>query len=466
MNEVTEFRFQPHNVEAEQAVLGALLLNNEIFDRMTTILDEADFYDPVHARLWAHATRLIQQGQHASSVTMIPFVRDEAGLDELGGSQYLNRLAGATISIEVAPMYAESIKDLSRRRSAIVALDEALQRVCAMDDLNETSSALLDVLSEASPEQKTSVTLGDAVHLAAQRIHDARNGTRLPGIDLQIPELTELIGNAQAGDMVLLAGRPSMGKSAVAAEIARRCVMRDIAIVYWCGEMAPEDNAERILSAAARDAGMGVPYNLARQGKIGDEQERSLLEAGVSMHNLPFVFIESSIKSIKRLAHETRRHARRFQKQGRDVLLVFDYLQMASADARSKYEEVSLISRTLKDLAVELRCASLVLAQLSRAVETRDDKRPMLSDLRDSGQIEQDANTVIFCYRDEYYIERMAPPKDDEAYADHRAALERRKGEMELIVAKQRSGPLGTAHVGFEASTNSIYQLPQEGYGS
>lgn len=464
-----EIRIQPHNLEAEQALLGALLLNNDMLDSVANIVAGPDFYDPVHGFIFDTVETRVSKGDLASPVTLKSVMAEHEGLAELGGTDYLTRLVGAAVSVIAAPDYAKIIRDLSRRRRAIEALHVASDRIAAHDgEIVDVTADLHEALDDAVPDQGAGCTLADALNAAASRMNDSFNGVRLPGIDLGIPELTDRIGNAQPGDMILLAGRPSMGKSAVSIEIARRCALEGKAIVYWCGEMAPEDNAERMMTAAAKAAGVGVPYNLARQGKMQEHQFKALLEAARDMQDFPFEFVESSIKDMGRLKMEIRRRVRRFQKQGKEVLLVFDYLQMAEdGSARSKYEEVSRISRTTKDLGLSLRCPSLVLAQLSRDVERREDKRPMLSDLRDSGQIEQDANTVIFCYRDEYYLERAMPTEDDERFPEAYAMLARTKGVMELIVAKQRSGPLGTARIGFDGATNSIYSLADEpsGYG-
>lgn len=449
----------PHNIEAEQALLGALLLNNEVIDRIR--IDHDDFFDPVHARIYAKARQVIEKGGLASPVTMKPHLAADQGLAELGGTDYLARLAGATISIKSCPFYADSIVDLRRRRDALKAIEDAVSAISNIDgDLPETLATLLEALTDADGPSRSIITMRQALKVATERMNDAYTGKKLPGVDLGVPELTEKMGNALPGEVILLGGRPSMGKSALALEMAKRASKAGAGVAYWCGEMAPEDNAERAMSSEAKSQGTSVAYHAARRGRMNEDQFRALLLAGRDLESLPFVFIEPSIKRLDRILHETRRQVRYFQKQDRETLVVIDYLQMIDAPGKNGYESVSAASKAIKALAIELRTPILLLSQLSRAVESRDNKRPTLSDLRESGQIEQDANTVLFCYRDEYYLERLANTETDAEKASSMIALlEKQKGIMELIIAKQRSGPIETVEVGFQGSTNSITSL-------
>ena len=456
------------NIEAEQALLGALLLNNEMYEIVSPVIGAADFYDPVHARIWEAIGSKIKAGALASPITMKAHLADDEGLAELGGTDYLARLAGAAISISASPDYAEIIRDLSRRRSAIEAFESAIEDVTKFGDLGEIAGRVQGALVNTFDEGKRSVSISDALTTAAERINAAYQGDNPPGVDLGIPELTKIIGLAQPDDMILLAGRPSMGKSAIAIEIARRCARDGVGVVYWCGEMSPQENAVRMMSAGAQDGGMGVPYSLARQGKIGENQFKALLQAGRDMESYPFRFISTSMTYMDDLANEIRRNVNALRKSCEDVIVVFDYLQLANDQGKSSYEIVSRISRSIKRLGGELQTPMLTLAQLSRAVESRDNKRPQLSDIRDSGTIEQDASNVIFIYRDEYYQRRALPPEDSDLYPSALAALEMSAGKIELIVAKNRSGPAPeTAHIGANLATNTITSPePQTGYAT
>ena len=449
------------NVEAEQALLGALLLENGVFDLVSSVVEARHFYDPVHARIFEAIEKRIGLGLTASAVTIKGVMARDEGLEALGGPEYLAAMAGAAVSIVAAPDYAETIRNMWIRRQRADILDQAMEGLWDASDpdevMAEMESQLLDV-DEAPSVRSAGCTMAHALNTAVERMNQAYSGAEVPGVSLGIPELEKIIGKAQPGDYILLGGRPSMGKSAVAGEIARRIAKAGTAVVYWCHEMAPEDNAERILSAEVRERGLAVAYRDARAGRMSEDEFRSILEAGRDMESLPIHYVESSFRDITRVCHEMRSKARRFQRQGRDVVLVVDYLQQLTGPGRSRYEIVSDASAALKALAMEVRCPILVLSQLSRQVEHRDVKRPSLADLRDSGQIEQDANTVLFIYRDEYYLERdiQADPDADDVEV-MRVALDRARGKLEIIVAKQRSGPLRTAVVRFDGATNSIH---------
>ena len=466
-------RPQPHAIEAEQALLGALLLNNDVADRLVG-LEPEHFYDPVHGEIYALVLRRIADGKIASVPAIRAMMSDHEGLNQLGGHGYLTNLVGAVVSIASAPQYAEMIVDLARRRRMLAALQEAQEALPCAEDPAEVLAALEAALAadETGAERESGISFGGAMKAAIDGMNAAFQGGEPAGIDLGIPALTAVIGRARPGDVILLAGRPSMGKSAVAIEIARRVAQRGAAeraqgkpgtaVVYWCHEMVPADNGERMLTAHARDSTGGLSYRDARDGRMTEAQFRSLIEAGRDMERLPAHFVESSVRKLPRLKHELRRHARRFQRQGYEVLLVLDYLQQIDPGGRSRFDVVTEASMGVKALAIELRCPALVLSQLSRKCEDRDPPRPMLGDLRESGQIEQDANTVLLLYRDEYYLDRAIEANpDDERAVGWRAALDRCRGMLEIIVPKQRSGAVRTVRVGFDGATNSIYQWGQ-----
>ena len=453
-------RIQPFNIEAEQALLGALLLNNDIADRLAG-LEAEHFYDPVHERIYGLAMRRIAQAQRADAVALKMLLAGDEGLAQLGGTDYLARLAGAAISIVAAPDYARIITDLAARRRTLAALQDAQQALPTAEDPSEVMAALEAALAgeEAGAGRESGIGLASAMERAIAGMNEAFQGDGPTGISLGIPALEEVIGKARPGDYILIAGRPGMGKSSVASVIAHRAALQGTAVVYWCHEMAPEDNAERMLTAGLRDRGGRISYRDARAGRMSEAEFRSLIALAHDMRGLPVHFIEPSIRRMARLQHEIRRHVRRFQRQGRFVLIVLDYLQQIDPGGRTRYESVSDASMGMKALAMELRVPVLVLSQLSRRVEDRDPPRPMLSDLRDSGQLEQDANTVLLLHRDEVVLQRAieGDPEGDRA-VDLRRALDRCQGLLEIIVAKQRSGPLCTVRVGFDGASSSLYE--------
>lgn len=460
MSDAAPPRPNPVSIEAEQALLGALLIHNEVADSIAG-LDADHFYDPVHARIYALAMSLIAESKVASPVSLRMRMADDEGLKDIGGGGYLTRLVEAAISVVAAPSYAEDIIDLARRRAAIEAMTEAQDRLAAMEDVGETLGGMEAALDTSRGEsaQESGVSVRAALGAAAGDINAAYQGGEPVGMSFGIPALDSVMGRAQGGEYILCGARPSMGKSALAIEVARRVAGRGVAVVYWCAEMAPRENGHRMLSAAARDRGVRVPYRDALDGTISEDQFRTLLEAGRGMEHLPIHFVEPSIADVRRLGHEIRRHVRRYQRQGREVLVVIDYLQKIVAEGRNGNERVGQASAAMKRLAMQLRVPFFVLAQLNRSVESRENKRPMLSDLRDSGEIEQDGNTIFFLYRDEYYLERAVLADPDGPLADAtRQALSRARGRLDIIGAKVRSGPIKSVTVGYEAATNSFYE--------
>lgn len=458
----TPERALPTNIEAEQALLGALLLNNDVADKIPG-LDPEHFHDQVHARIYEVARRRIAAGKIASPVTMKLIVANDEGLRDLGGVDYLARLAGAAVSLKSAPDYAEAIVDAARRRRQITALTEAADELTSAENPADVIARLEGNLAgdDAQDDRGAGVSLHGAMATAIDGMNEAFRDGDPPGTSLCIPALERTTGKAQRGDYMLLAGRPSMGKSAIAIEIARRAAQAGTGIVYWCAEMFPEENAARMLSAGLRDRHVNLAYRDARAGRMSEIEFRAIIEEARDRENLPVHFIDPAITDLQRLQHEFRRHARRMQRQGRDVLLVADYLQKIRVKGADRpYERVSAASGGLKQVAMQIGAPILVLSQLSRAVEQRDNKRPVLSDLRDSGEIEQDANTAIFAYRDEYYLERLLEADPDSKDAENiRTALGRARGRLDLLVAKQRSGPVRTVTVGFDGATNSLWEI-------
>jgi len=455
---------QPSNIEAEQAVLGALLLNNEVIDRLGFLQPE-HFYEPVHAMIFAIAREKIQAGILASPVTLKPFVADDPGIKELGGVEYLARLAGATISIVSARDYATLVVDLYSRRQVIQVAEGAIAIAGGFVEDQDASSAItyldehLDEIRAATQRRPPSVTLGRALVVAMEKMHGAmKHGAGTP---TGLASLDRRIGGLIDGDIYIIAGRPSMGKTALAVSLARRVAARGRVAIFSSLEMQPEDLAIRAASEALREGGGVVHYTNIRRGRLEEDEARQVLLTAQDMADLPIHIIESHVRRLSHLQGEVRRLVKRARAQGNEIGAVFiDYLGLIGGfEKLGENARLTIIMRGLKELAGELKVPLVVLAQLNRQVESRDDKRPRLSDLRDSGSIEQDADTVIFCYREEYYLERTEPKLSHESYADWQVLMDDARGKMDLGLAKQRMGKTGTVELRCDLATNSVWDV-------
>ena len=456
----------PHNIEAEQALLGALLVNNDVYDRIASIINEVHFYDPVHARIFETAARRIQKNALASPVTLKAFMEEDEGLKELGGPAYLVRLAGAAISLFAAKDYAQLIYDLAIRRD-LIAIGQ------------EISAKASDVTVESEPKdqiveaEQRLYQLGEQGHVdsgfqsflrALTQAVDVANAAYqreggLAGISTGFIDMDKKLGGLHPSDLLILAGRPSMGKTALATNLAFKVAkaykkgMRhdgtegavDGGVVgFFSLEMSSEQLAARILSEAAE-----VPSEQIRRGEMTEDEFRRFIEAAKDLETCPLYIDDTPALPISTLAARARRLKRQ---HGLDVLII-DYLQLVRpATAKdSRVNEVSEITQGLKAIAKELEIPVIALSQLSRQVENREDKRPQLSDLRESGSIEQDADVVMFVFREEYYKEREKPGDHDiEGMMKWQEEMGQIHGRAEVIIGKQRHGPIGTVDLSFE----------------
>lgn len=456
----------PHNVEAEQQLLGAILINNDVFDRISSLVKADHFYEPVHARIFEVASARIVKNALASPVTLKAFLEDDAGLKELGGPAYLVRLAGAAISAFAARDYAQMIYDLAVRRELIALGRDIAARAAKVDVASEPREQIVEAeqrlykLGEQGVAERGFQSFLKAVTDAVNVANAAyqRDGG-LAGVSTGLIDLDKKLGGLHRSDLLILAGRPSMGKTSLATNIAfnvakayKRGRLPDGSegavnggvVGFYSLEMSAEQLAARILSEAAE-----VPSEQIRRGDMTETEFRRFVEAAKALEACPLYIDDTPALPISQLAARARRLKRT---HGLDVLVV-DYLQLVRpATAKdSRVNEVSEITQGLKAIAKELDIPVIALSQLSRQVESREDKRPQLSDLRESGSIEQDADVVMFVYRDEYYREREKPGDDNlEAMAKWQEAMERVHGKAELIIGKQRHGPIGTVELSFE----------------
>src|SRR6056297_336860 len=465
----------PHSIEAEQQLLGALLTNNDVYDRVASIIQPHHFYDPVHQRIYETAVARIAKGNLASPVTLKAFLDDDEGLKELGGPSYLARLAGAAISAFAVRDYAQMIHDMAVRRELISLGQEIAGKATRADVESEPRDQIVEAeqkLYKLSEQGQTETgfqsflkAVTDAVNVANAAYQ--RDGG-LAGVSTGLMDMDKKLGGLHSSDLLILAGRPSMGKTSLATNIAynvaktyRRGTLPDGSegaveggvVGFFSLEMSAEQLAGRILAEASE-----ISSHKIRQGDMTEEEFRRFVEAAKSLESCPLFIDDTAAIPISLLAARARRLKRT---HGLDLLIV-DYLQLVRGTSDNRVQEIGEISMGLKAIAKELNIPVIALSQLSRQVESREDKRPQLSDLRESGSIEQDADVVMFVFREEYYVEREKPSDDRlEEMAAWQERMERLHGKAEVIIGKQRHGPIGSVELSFEGQFTRFGNLVQ-----
>ncbi|MEO0637156.1 MAG: replicative DNA helicase [Pseudomonadota bacterium] len=475
------YRQAPHNIEAEQALLGAILVNNEAYYRVSDYLLADHFYEPLHREIYQVVADLIRQNKIANPVTIKTFLPADEKVGDMTVAFYLARLAAEAPTILNAGDYGQSIYDLATRRS-LITIGEDMVNIAydAPVDLQPTDQ-IEDVerrlfsLAESGRADQGFIGFGEAIGTAIDMAAAAfqRDGG-LSGISTGISTLDRKVGGLQRSDLIIVAGRPGMGKTGLATSVALniaksyrgtvtadgQTVAEDGGIVgFFSLEMSAEQLATRIISAEA-----GVSSEEIRRGKITERDFEQLTMASRQLNELPFFIDQTGGISIAQLAARARRLKRQ---RGLDVMVV-DYIQLMQGSAKNsanRVQEVTEITTGLKALAKELNVPIVALSQLSRQVESREDKRPQLSDLRESGSIEQDADVVLFVFREEYYVQQLEPDQSDaDKYAEWMAKMEKAHGKGDVIIAKQRHGPTGIANLAFEAKFTRFSDLAQDGY--
>lgn len=452
----------PHNIEAEQQLLGALLVNNELAGAIGAIIQPGDFYDPIHEQIFRVAMAKIDRDELASPVTLRMHFEANAGLSEIGGAQYLIRLAGASIASYAVRDYAKLIRDAAARRNSLDLLGAAQAALIrgeqATGDIMADLEAALVASAPADSKMRPRSFLSAATTALGQ-IQAAYLGEDVPSIKPPWGPLQRLIPRFHAGDMVVLAGRPSMGKSAVALSLATHAAWNGHPVVFASLEMTPEDVARRALSEASSLAGNAVPYTQMSDGTLSEPMFRSTVEMAKRMEALPIQFLTEDFSKPGALRAGVKQALRTIGDMGgKTPMIIVDYMQLMRGEGRDIREKITDISMQMKHLALSMGAVNICLSQLSRALESRDNKRPQLSDLRESGQIEQDADVVLFCYRDEYYIERERPDTANiEKMEQWQNRLNAAHNKLELIIGKQRRGAIGTAHLNAALKFNRIW---------
>lgn len=449
----------PLSVEAEQQVLGEMLMTNCEGAAYNAALRSGGsdlFYDPVHQRIFEACHKKAVQGFLVSAVTIADVTRDDPGIKELGGPSYLVRMAGSVMA--GGQHYVAMLADLKRKRELIQIMNEAQAAIAQGEDADVIAARIETALISADPVgQSRPVSLAMALTGAADLISAAYQGDDGGRLRTGLAALDSIVPGFYPGELILLGGRPSMGKSAVASCIATRAAKSGIGVCIASLEMTPESMAMRIVSEATANRGAGVSYAAMRKGEMTEAQMRTVLDVVQrDVADLPIEFLPPTYRDIGAIFAGVKQVKRRLG--GSLGLVIIDYLGLIKGDGKSRYEEITNISIALKGMALQLGVPVLALSQLSRAVEQRDEKRPQLSDLRESGQLEQDADTVLFCYRDEYYLDRERPDAEDlELLAKWHDAREKARNRLEVIVAKQRQGEIGTAHMMFNPALNVIW---------
>lgn len=456
----------PHSVEAEQQLLGGFLLclsaqNQDVqraYDATIRLGGSALFFDPVHATIFDAIRKKEQQGGLINPVTISEALRGSDGVGDMGPG-YLARLAGAAIT-NGAVEYVRLLSDLAQKRSLTAAINEAQAAIARGEDQASVIAGRLEaslISASISSDNSAPVSMLKALNDAIEQSLAAYRGEESDFVRSGMPSLDSIIGGFYPGELILLGGRPSMGKTAVALSMALNAARTGKGVCIASLEMNPEAMAIRAIAEQTAQLGRGMAYADIRRGQFDEAGARHLFDAHKALMALPVMFLNRTYSDIGALFSGAKQVHRAMG--GNMKLLIVDYAQLLKSQAKSRYEQITEISIALKSLAGQLNIPVVALSQLSRAVEQRDDKRPQLSDLRESGQLEQDADTVLFCYRDEYYHERDKPDQDElDAYADWQAYAERVKGQLDVIVAKQRQGDIGTARMRFNAATNLIWE--------
>jgi replicative DNA helicase len=471
------FRVPPHNIEAEQALLGAILVNNEAFYRVSDFLEPQHFFEPIHQRIYELAGGLVRAGKIATPVTLKTFLPPDFDIAGLSVNQYLARLAAEATTIINAEDYGRTIYDLSVRRDLITLGEEMVNSAydapvdsTPLSHIEEAERKLYQIAETGRYDggfQRFAQALTTAVDMAA---HAYQRDGGLSGLATGLADLDSRMGGLQPSDLIILAGRPGMGKSALATNIAyniakawngelrpdgHMATVNGGIVGFFSLEMSAEQLATRIIAEQT-----GIPSNKIRRGAIDEADFEKIKDVSIELQNLPFYLDETGGLSVGQLAARARRLKRQ---RGLDLLVV-DYLQLLQGSSQraseGRVQEITEITTRLKALAKELNIPILALSQLSRQVESRDDKRPQLSDLRESGSIEQDADVVMFVFREEYYHQMRKPTETNrEKFAEWLAEGERVEGRAEVIIGKQRHGPTGTVELHFEAAVTRFANL-------
>tara|TARA_B100000029_G_scaffold171663_1_gene168051 strand:- start:1452 stop:2885 length:1434 start_codon:yes stop_codon:yes gene_type:complete len=459
----------PCNIEAEQAVIGSILVSNELFDEVTILIDSQKFFDPIHIKIYETIEKLIHKGLLANPITLKNYFENDEGLKELGGQEYLIKITKFATSGKQVIDYANIIHEMHIRRE-LIKISENLSDQSKADSestttgeeiIQNTEKSLFD-LAERGHFNRSFLKFENALKQTIEMAKVAyQNEEGVVGVPTGLTDLDNRLGGLHKQDLIIIAGRPSMGKTALATNIAFHAAKNiekkesKSTVAFFSLEMSSEQLSTRILSEQSR-----IRSNDIRRGKVSEKEFEQFIEASKNIVDLPLYIDETPAITISAISNRARRIKRLFGLE----LIVVDYIQLMRSGTtnrknENRVQEISEITQGLKALAKELDVPVLALSQLSRAVEQRDDKKPQLADLRESGSIEQDADVVMFVYREAYYLERKEPTLGSIEHAEWQQKMDEISTIAEIMIGKQRHGPTGNVKVEFEAMYTKFKNL-------
>ena len=468
-----KLRLTPFDVEVEQALLGAILINNDAFERVSSFLNAEHFHEPLHQRIYEAISRVIRKGQLASPVTLRPYFALDASMKDVGGTDYLASIVRFAPTVINAVDFARMIFDLAQRRELIrvgeeivnVAYDPPID-LSPAEQIEEAEKQLYQIAERSrfgGGFRSFKQAMTGAIE-AAERAYQST--THITGVSTGFTELDNLLGGLQKSDLIILAARPGMGKTSLATNMAFHAARESARtegesgarVAFFSLEMSAEQLATRIIAEQAE-----VSSSKIRRGKIEERDMQSLIRVSTELERLPLFIDDTGGLSIAQVAARSRR----LKRSGGIGMIIVDYLQLLTGTGSKKNEnrvqEITEITKGLKTLAKELAVPIIALSQLSRGVDSRDDKRPVLADLRESGSIEQDADVVMFIYREAYYLETKEPSMDDAIeYQKWREKMDRIHGLSDVLVEKHRHGPTAKITLRFEKQFTRFFDLANE----
>ena len=463
----TKHKQLPCNIEAEQAVIGSILVSNDIYDEISPLVDSQKFFDPIHGKIYEIIENLIAKGLLANPITLKNHFENNEGLKELGGQEYLIKITKFSTSVKQAIDYANIVQEMHVRRELIKISESVLHEASNNNEVSNsgeeiiqnTEKSLFD-LAERGHFNQSFMKFENALKQTIDMAKSAyQNEDGIVGVPTGLTDLDNRLGGMHKQDLIIIAGRPSMGKTALATNIAFHAAKNienkgiKSTVAFFSLEMSSEQLSTRILSEQSR-----IRSNDIRRGKVSEIEFEKFIETSKNIVELPLYIDETPAITIAAISNRARRIKRLFGLE----LVVVDYIQLMRSGRKMEFnrvQEISEITQGLKALAKELNVPVLALSQLSRQVEQRDDKKPQLSDLRESGSIEQDADVVMFVFREAYYLERKEPTAGSIEHAEWRQKMDEISSLADIMISKQRHGPTGNVKVEFEAMYTKFKNL-------
>ena len=457
----------PSNIEAEQAVIASILVSNDIYDEISPILNPQKFFDPIHVNLYETIEKLISKGLLANPITLKNHFENNEGLKELGGQEYLIKITKFSTSVKQTIDYANIVQEMHIRRELIKisqsVLDEASTNAdvstSGVEIIQNAEKSLFD-LAERGHFNQSFIKFESALKQTIEMAKSAyQNDEGIVGVPTGLTDLDARLGGMHKQDLIIIAGRPSMGKTALATNIAFHAAKNiekkgtKSTVAFFSLEMSSEQLSTRILSEQSK-----IRSNDIRRGKVSEKEFEQFIETSKNIFELPLYIDETPAVTIATISNRSRRIKRLFGLE----LIVIDYIQLMKSSRKMEFnrvQEISEITQGLKALAKELNVPVLALSQLSRQVEHRDDKKPQLADLRESGSIEQDADVVMFIFREAYYLERKEPTLGSIEHAEWQQKMNEISSLADIMISKQRHGPTGNVKVEFEAMYTKFKNL-------